>query len=145
MSSQAALRTLIPGRVVVVSNKVHRNALAIILQPHSLTKKSSLSTDPLDKVFTVLILTNKRGENMNAAQEMKMTAEDKETDPFITRKILTLDGVCAQLVEEIRASDIAFICNKHIKTEASKIIEDHKKRQLPRFRYVMIFICRLIF
>ena len=135
MGSQAALRALSPGRVIVVSNKVHQNSIGIILQQASLQHKTSLSKDPLDKLFTILVAVGNDRQNCDTVEEMKLSADDKITDPFISRKLAVLDGGFTQKVEEIRASDIAFIAAKQININPSKIIDDHKKRQIPRFRY----------
>ena len=138
MTSQVGQRALSPGRVIIVSNETHQNSLAIILQQSSMGQKTSLSKDPLDKLFTVLVLVNQGNQNSVKADEMKLTAEDKITEPFITRKLANFDGSCTQNVEEIRASDIAFISAKQIKTEPSKIIDDHKKREISRFRFEIL-------
>lgn len=132
MSSHAVTSVLAPGRVIVIANKTHRNALGMIL----LNQKTSPSKDPLDKLFTALILTSNSNRGNGTPVEMKPTAEDEITVPFITRKLSVYDGPCTQIVEEIRGSDIVFVVAKKIKTEASIIIDDHKKRQIPRFRYV---------
>ena len=134
MTSQAGIRSLSPGRVVVVANKTFRNSLAIILQQSSLRQQTSLSKDPLDKLFTVLILTSKQTKADEGNKDLKPTAQDVMTEPRVTRKLLTPDGMGTQVVQEIRGSDISFITTKQIKTDPARVIDDHKKREIPRFR-----------
>ena len=134
MASQAGMRALSPGRVVVLSNKMHRNSVGIILQQTSLQQRTSLSKDPLDKLFTVLVAASSCSVNYIATEELKLSADDKVTEPIISRRLAVFDDGFTQKVEVIRASDIAFIAAKQIKIDPSKIIDDHKKRQIPRFR-----------
>jgi len=134
LGSQAGQRALSPGRVIIIASTSHRNALAIILLQTSLQNKTALSKDPLDKLFTVLVPVNNSSAIHETTEEMKLASNDKITEPFISRKLATVHGGFTPHVEEIRASDIAFITAKQIKIDPSKIIDDHKKRQIPRFR-----------
>eukprot|EP00112_Aurelia_sp_Birch-Aquarium-sp1_P007962 Seg187.3 transcript_id=Seg187.3/GoldUCD/mRNA.D3Y31 product="Helicase SKI2W" protein_id=Seg187.3/GoldUCD/D3Y31 len=134
MTSQAGIRSLSPGRVVVVANKTFRNSLAIVLQQSSLRQQTALSKDPLDKLFTVLVLTSKNSKVDEGSKDLKPTAQDIVTEPRVTRKLFTPDGMGTQVVEEIRGSDVAFITTKQIKTDPARVIDDHKKREIPRFR-----------
>ena len=135
MASQAGQRALSPGRIVTIASKRHRNSLGIILLQASLQNKTALSKDPLDKLYTVLVPVNNSSEINEAAEDMKLASDDNITDPFISRKLAAVHSGFTPNVEEIRANDIAFITAKQIKIDPSKIIDDHKKRQIPRFRY----------
>ena len=143
MGSQAGQRALSPGRVIIIASTSHRNALAIILLQTSLQNKTALSKDPLDKLFTVLVPVNNSSAIHETTEEMKLASNDKITEPFISRKLATVHGGFTPHVEEIRASDIAFITAKQIKIDPSKIIDDHKKRQIPRFRYSIKLVCSI--
>eukprot|EP00794_Sanderia_malayensis_P015879 gene15879-17479_t len=134
LSSQAGLRSLSSGRVVVVCNKEHRNKLAIILQQSSLKQQSSLSKDPLDKLFTVLMMCDNGPTHVHCSSQLVLSAEDVETNPLVTRRLFVPENMASQIVCEVRGSDIAFITSKTIKTDSSRVIDDHNKRQIPRFR-----------
>jgi len=52
-----------------------------------------------------------------------------------TKRLFQPEGQCGQVVEEIIAADIEELINKTIKIDPEKIIDNHKKRLIPRFRY----------
>ena len=127
------MRALTPGRVLVIANNRFHNSLAVLLQQGNLKQRLEISKDPLDKLFTVLVLTLK--ENETTAQDgLRPTAADAVKNPVISRQLSTPVGAACQIVEEVRGSDIAYITTKQIKTDPTRIIDDHKKRQIPRFR-----------
>ena len=85
--------------------------------------------DPLEKLFTVLVLIDKYNSNNNNFRE-----NPKDEDPFVSKKLFRPDGPGSQTVVEIRGADISLITSRTAKIDGIRIIDDHKKRQMLRFR-----------
>ena len=139
---------MIPGRLVTISNGNHRNALAVILHEGTLDSTSKListntTNKPLEKTYLALLLCTKTYENNKLLDaSMKLDNDeiiDKEKqsrhcDIFLSKTLFIPKEQSGQVVEEILAGDIEEILNKCIKVDYTKIIENHKKRLIPRFR-----------
>lgn len=140
MNGQKSLTT---GRVILICNNNHSNTLGVILQHGGLESfakfSSSDSKDPLTKIYTVLILCNKSYEDKMIAEGGKKTLDASSNCEQIsnTNKLFQPEGQCGQIVEEIIAADISELINKTIKLDPDKIIDNHKKRIIPRFRLEM--------
>lgn len=117
--SSAGLRNLQPGRVLVVNNEKYKQALAV-----------SLKVDSSGKVAKILTLI--------MTEDVKY--EGREADhPFAPQRILlkTLfrpELSATQDITTIQAKDISYITTTKIDIKADRIIDDHNKRQIPRFR-----------
>jgi len=158
-SFPVTIKSLIPGRLVLITNNKHKNALAVILNvgdldgsSSKLTSTNSKSTNPLEKIFVVLILcsqTYEEGKTFDSLKQDSTTDKIKDTahartqendlfqnhsEQFLSKRIFEPVGKPGQTVEEVMAMDIADIINKTIKCDFEKVIENHKKRLIPRFR-----------
>ena len=139
---------MIPGRLVIVKNQHHSNSLAMILQVGSLSYSNKFTTqsdNPLEKIYVALILCDKSYEKQSLLDTFKQDdrnthelANDKDIEhvynTFLLKDIFKPNGQSGQVVEEVFAADISEILNKMLKLEYDKIIDNHKKRLIPRFR-----------
>lgn len=146
LSSNFARKNLSPGRVVVVNNQNHRNSLGVILQlgpidsKHS--KTSTTSSNPAEKIYTILLVCDKTYELRKMNQDGDESSDnitgtddlESHLEKFSSRSIFLPPDDSGQIVEEIGALEIEEIVDRMLNIEATKIIENHKKRSIPRFR-----------
>ncbi|XP_020373916.1 helicase SKI2W [Rhincodon typus] len=123
MESTSAVKTLSVGRVLVVKNQRHKNALGVILQ---------VCTDSSNRSFTTLVLSESRQEETGKDVEESPVAPTP--DYLLANKLFFPEGPCGHVVEKLTAKDIGSITVKTLRINADKIIDDYKKRQIPRFR-----------
>lgn len=106
----------------------------------------------MEKIFVVLVLCSQTYDEDKTFDSLKQDVKaDKAKDTaharsqekdlfqshseqFLSKKIFEPVGKPGQTVEEVMAMDIADIINKTIKCDFEKVIENHKKRLIPRFR-----------
>ena len=133
-----------PGRVVVIKNQNHLNALGVILHVGSLatsTKFSTTSREPLEKIYTILILCDKTYDSIEENSESKQRGNENvehHHSRFLSKDVFQPQGQNSQVVEEIYAASIVDIVNKMLKLDYVKLIDNHKKKLIPRFRYLVI-------
>ncbi|XP_055750670.1 SKI2 subunit of superkiller complex protein-like isoform X1 [Salvelinus fontinalis] len=120
LGSVNGLKALSVGRVVVVNNKQHFNALGVILQ---------VSSDSVNRTFTALIICEKGNEegggdspNGSAFPHLYNTA------------LFTPEGPCSHTVQKLKLQDISAITVKTLKVIPDRIIDNYNKRQQLRFR-----------
>ena len=58
----------------------------------------------------------------------------EEVQPFLKRRLFLPEKRCSHSIVQINGSEISAISVRQMKVDTSKIIDDHKKRMLPRFR-----------
>ncbi|XP_041868144.1 helicase SKI2W [Melanotaenia boesemani] len=121
LESVNGLKALSVGRVVVVNNKQHLNALGVILQ---------VSNDAMNRSFTALIICEKgneegegKGNNYTAFPHLYNTA------------LFIPDGPCSHTVQKLKLQDISGITVKTLKVIPERIIDNYNKRQQPRFKH----------
>lgn len=119
LESVNGLKALSVGRVIVVNNKQHLNALGVILQ---------VSNDSVNRTFTALIICEKgneegEGKNNNAFPHLFNTA------------LFIPEGPCSHTVQRLKLQDITAITVKTLKVIPDRIIDNYNKRQQPRFRH----------
>ena len=56
--------------------------------------------------------------------------------PVLEQYLFVPEGQCSQAVVSITVEDIAVVSSNVLKITAEKILDDVKKREQPRFRYV---------
>uniref|UniRef100_A0A4W4F3Q7 SKI2 homolog, superkiller viralicidic activity 2-like n=1 Tax=Electrophorus electricus TaxID=8005 RepID=A0A4W4F3Q7_ELEEL len=120
MESMSGLKALSVGRVVVVNNAQHLNALAVILQ---------VSSDAVNRVFTVLIMCEKGNEETKCAPEA-----GRGYTHLHSNRLFIPEGPCSHTVQKLKAQDITAITVKTLKVIPERIIDNYNKRQQPRFR-----------
>ena len=59
---------------------------------------------------------------------------DEDVQPFIKRRLFLPEGRCSNRIIQVNGNEISAISVRQMKVDTSKIIDDHKKRMLPRFR-----------
>ncbi|XP_050775554.1 SKI2 subunit of superkiller complex protein isoform X3 [Gopherus flavomarginatus] len=122
--SASGLKALAPGRVVIVSNRAHRNAVGVILQ---------VSSDAANRTFTTLVLCEKTPERGDTGGSSP-TPEVPFPDDLLLNKLFLPEGPCGHAVEQLGPCDLVALTGKTLRVNAERILEDVKKRQMPRFR-----------
>lgn len=121
LESVNGLKALSVGRVVVVNNKQHLNALGVILQ---------VSNDAVNRTFTALIICDKGNE------EGEGKGDDNAAFPHLYNTALFIpEGPCSHTVQKLKLQDITAITVKTLKVIPDRIIDNYNKRQQPRFRH----------
>ncbi|XP_037548858.1 helicase SKI2W [Nematolebias whitei] len=120
LESVNGLKALSVGRVVVVNNKQHLNALGVILQ---------VSSDAVNRTFTALVICEKGNEEGDG--------KGNDTAAFVHLQNTALfipEGSCSHTVQKLKLQDISAITVKTLKVIPDRIIDNYNKRQQPRFR-----------
>ena len=143
MSHPQALKMLVAGRVIIIDTREHVFTLAILLQSNSISTKN--------RTFTALILCEQKQDvewnrlNKSDDPEPQIYPEDGSpiVKPFRTNQLYRPEGPCPSCeIIKVKTADIFLLTTKTIKVNADRIIDDIRKRQQPRFRYVCeIIIC----
>ncbi|KAG8005225.1 Helicase SKI2W, partial [Nibea albiflora] len=121
LESVNGLKALSVGRVVVVNNKQHHNALGVLLQ---------VSSDSVNRTFTALIICEKGNEEA----EGKDNSSDDFSHLFNTALFIP-EGPCSHTVQKLKLQDISAITVKTLKVIPDRIIDNYNKRQQPRFKF----------
>ncbi|KAG7500884.1 helicase SKI2W [Solea senegalensis] len=119
LESVNGLKALSVGRVVVVNNKQHLNALGVILQ---------VSSDSVNRAFTTLIICEKGNE------EGEGKASNTSLPHLYNTALFVPEGPCSHTVQKLKFQDISGITVKTLKVIPDRIIDNYNKRQQPRFR-----------
>ncbi|GCB72592.1 hypothetical protein scyTo_0002073 [Scyliorhinus torazame] len=123
MESTSGFKALSVGRVLVVKTQRHKNALGVILQ---------VATDSTNRTFTTLVLSESRQEETE--KEVEALPMAPTPDQLLTNKLFLPEGPCGHTVEKLTTKQIGSVTVKTLRINADKIIDDFKKRQIPRFR-----------
>ena len=145
LGSSVAQKCLTPGRVILVTNENHHNALGVILKAGTLDSKfstSSSSKDPLEKKYIALLICDKiyelrcmNKEDLGPSASTQDNLDNKEyVKRFLSTDIYVPEDENGQIVEEITAVCIEEILDCSVTIDAAKIIDNHKRRLIPRFR-----------
>uniref|UniRef100_A0A3Q1J7A0 SKI2 homolog, superkiller viralicidic activity 2-like n=1 Tax=Anabas testudineus TaxID=64144 RepID=A0A3Q1J7A0_ANATE len=119
LESVNGLKALSVGRVVVVNNKQHLNALGVILQ---------VSNDSVNRTFTALVICEKGNEEGDGKGNTAL--------PHLYNTTLFIpEGPCSHTVQKLKLQDISAITVKTLKVIPDRIIDNYNKRQLPRFKH----------
>ncbi|XP_068431711.1 superkiller complex protein 2 [Clinocottus analis] len=119
LESVNGLKALSVGRVVLVNNKQHLNALGVILQ---------VSCDAVNRTFTALVICEKGNEEEGEKRNNTAFPHLYNTALFIP------EGPCSHTVQKLKLQDISAITVKTLKVIPDRIIDNYNKRQQPRFR-----------
>uniref|UniRef100_A0A8C8EVE9 SKI2 homolog, superkiller viralicidic activity 2-like n=1 Tax=Oncorhynchus tshawytscha TaxID=74940 RepID=A0A8C8EVE9_ONCTS len=120
LGSVNGLKALSVGRVVVVNNKQHFNALGVLLQ---------VSSDSVNRTFTALVICEKGNEEGGG------DSPNASAFPHLYNTALFLpDGPCSHTVQKLKLQDVSAITVKTLKVIPDRIIDNYNKRQQPRFR-----------
>ncbi|KAM5287211.1 superkiller complex protein 2 isoform 2-T2 [Hipposideros larvatus] len=124
MESVNGLKSLATGRVVVVQNQEHHNALGVILQ---------VSSNSASRVFTTLVLCDK--PMCEDPQERGLASSDVPyPDDLVGFKLFLPEGPCDHTVAKLQPGDVAAITTKVLRVNGEKILEDFSKKQQPKFK-----------
>ncbi|XP_068929383.1 superkiller complex protein 2 [Petaurus breviceps papuanus] len=124
MESVNGLKSLSVGRVVVVKNQEHQNALGVILQ---------VSSDTTNRFFTTLILCEKQPLE-RPLPGSSSSLDVPYPDDLVGHKLFLPEGPCDHTVAKLQPGDITAITAKMLRVNGERILEDFSKRQQPRFK-----------
>ncbi|XP_066938554.1 superkiller complex protein 2 [Macrobrachium rosenbergii] len=120
MGFPGAIKVLSSGRIIIISHDQYQFYLACLLK-----------VDPKDKTkLTVFILKDSKPSEKLSPDEIKMN----ECLIASQEGIEVLDETSEHDFLEISSQDIVAVTNKHIKIDGDKVIDNIKKRQIPRFK-----------
>uniref|UniRef100_A0A8C7UAF1 SKI2 subunit of superkiller complex n=1 Tax=Oncorhynchus mykiss TaxID=8022 RepID=A0A8C7UAF1_ONCMY len=120
LGSVNGLKALSVGRVVVVNNKQHFNALGVLLQ---------VSSDSVNRTFTALVICEKGNEEGGG------DSRNSSAFPHLYNTALFLpEGPCSHTVQKLKLQDVSAITVKTLKVIPDRIIDNYNKRQQARFR-----------
>uniref|UniRef100_A0AAQ5YMY3 SKI2 homolog, superkiller viralicidic activity 2-like n=1 Tax=Amphiprion ocellaris TaxID=80972 RepID=A0AAQ5YMY3_AMPOC len=122
LESVNGLKALSVGRVIVVNNKQHLNALGVILQ---------VSNDSVNRTFTALIICEKGNEEGDGGGHAALPHLYNTFDCFF---LCFSSGPCSHTVQKLKLQDIMAITVKTLKVIPDRIIDNYNKRQQPRFK-----------
>ncbi|XP_078061704.1 superkiller complex protein 2-like, partial [Mustelus asterias] len=91
-----------------------------------------VSTDSTNRTFTTLVLSESRQEETE--KEVEELPAAPTPDQLLTNKLFLPEGPCGHTVEKLTTKDIGSVTVKTLRINADKIMDDFKKRQIPRFR-----------
>ncbi|XP_052441008.1 helicase SKI2W-like isoform X2 [Carassius gibelio] len=120
LESVNGLKALSVGRVVMVNNSQHHNALGVILQ---------VSNDAVNRMFTALMICEKGNEEAAGDDQ-----SNKAFHPIYSSSLFIPEGPCSHTVQKLKLQDISAITTKTLKVIPERIIDNYNKRQQPRFR-----------
>ncbi|XP_071074504.1 superkiller complex protein 2 isoform X2 [Dasypus novemcinctus] len=124
VESVNGLKSLSTGRVVVVKNQEHRNALGVILQ---------VSSNSTSRVFTALVLCDK-ATSMDPQPGGPATPDVPYPDDLVGFKLFLPEGPCDHVVAKLPPGDVAAITTKVLRISGERILEDVSRRQQPKFK-----------
>ncbi|XP_027777724.2 superkiller complex protein 2 [Marmota flaviventris] len=124
IESVNGLKSLSTGRVVVVKNREHHNALGVILQ---------VSSNSTSRIFTTLVLCDKLVSE-DPQDKDPATPNVPHPDDLVGFKLFLPEGPCDHTVAKLQPGDVAAITTKVLRVNGEKILEDFSKRQQPKFR-----------
>ncbi|XFG13084.1 hypothetical protein AB1E19_016708 [Capra hircus] len=128
IESVNGLKSLSAGRVVVVKNQEHHNALGVILQ---------VSSNSTSRVFTALVLCDKPMSE-DPRERGPASPDVPYPDNLVGFKLFLPEGPCDHTVAKLQPGDVAAITTKVLRLNGDKILEDFSKRQQPKFKSEML-------
>ncbi|KAL2079886.1 hypothetical protein ACEWY4_023679 [Coilia grayii] len=120
MESVTGLKALSVGRVVIITNSQHLNALGVILQ---------VSNDAVNRTFTTLVICEKGNEEPTGEAQTSSSLSH-----LYSTTLFTPEGPCSHTVQKLKSQDISGITTKTLKVMPERIIDNYNKRQQPRFK-----------
>ncbi|XP_059736699.1 superkiller complex protein 2-like isoform X2 [Bos taurus] len=128
IESVNGLKSLSAGRVVVVKNQEHHNALGVILQ---------VSSNSTSRVFTALVLCDKPVSE-EPRERGPASPDVPYPDNLMGFKLFLPEGPCDHTVAKLQPGDVGAITTKVLRLNGDKILEDFSKRQQPKFKSEML-------
>ncbi|KAK3088659.1 hypothetical protein FSP39_022012 [Pinctada imbricata] len=130
LSHPAAIKCMTAGRVVIIDNNTHKYVLGVVLN-------SSVGRNK-ERNFTCLVICDK---NKSDSVQDKSGSENKKSEqsedlvmPVRKRQLYLPEGVPWHELVQVKSGDISTVTTKVVKVEADKVIDNVKKRQIPRFK-----------
>ncbi|XP_026955182.1 superkiller complex protein 2 isoform X3 [Sagmatias obliquidens] len=124
IESVNGLKSLSAGRVVIVKNQKHHNALGVILQ---------VSSSSTSRVFTTLVLCDKPMSE-DPQERGPASPSVPYPDDLVGFRLFLPEGPCGHTVAKLQPGDVAAITTKVLRLNGEKILEDFSKRQQPKFK-----------
>lgn len=120
LTHPGAVRALSPGRILVICYKQFQNALACLIK-----------VDPKDKTKMTVFMLKDTSVSDNISENELMIKQCLATSQ---EKISLIEKTSDHILMEVTTSSVSAITNKTLKIEGDKVIDNVKKRQIPRFR-----------
>jgi len=127
-SHPQAVKSMSPGRLIIVDMHKHRHTLALVLK--------SASTSRREKLYPALVITDDDANWLNYVQEN----DSKDSDWSLPRPVLpnrrlfVPQGKCGHELIDVSMKDIAIVTTEQLKLDTEAILENCKRRQIARFR-----------
>ncbi|KAM8952765.1 superkiller complex protein 2 [Pelodytes ibericus] len=120
------LKCLSAGRVIIISTEYHPWVPGVILQ---------VSSDASNRIYTTLVLCEKRRDGASAAAEKdKGGKKPAMPDDLLMGNVFKPEGPCDHKLLKLHSSDIIFVTGKTLRVHADKVLDDVIRCQTPRFR-----------
>ncbi len=117
------------GRVVRLCSPVYGHCLAVVLQQNASTKPG--------KTLSLLVLCESGIDDEVATASLFPADYVASVQPYTPcKELFSPSGVLSHTVVEVSASMLVSITTSVLKVEGRMILEEFKRRLIPRFRYV---------
>lgn len=123
LTHPAAIKSLVPGRVIIVNNAKHKHALGVVLKTPTGVKK---------KVVVSLVICEEVNKNVSET-ESKNLQDESYIQPIKKETLFHPEGQCGHVIEDLGAEDIFAITHTKITIKPDAIIDNYNKRKIPRF------------
>ncbi|WAR31042.1 SKIV2-like protein [Mya arenaria] len=140
LSHPAAIKALSPGRVVIVNTPTCSHVLGVVL-------KTGTTGANNERTFTVLVICDKNSNDASAKNSLSnfdsknrngvISDQSFSSDlvtPVLKKRLFQPEGACWHEIVQCRCENIVTVTTKTIRLDPEKIINDVKKREIPRFK-----------
>ena len=126
LSHPAAIKSLSAGRVIIINDVLRINVVAVVLS-------STVGTNS-ERTFTCLAICDKGGVTLSKEE----VAKSAKITPVLGNSLFIPEGPCWHELVQVKAENVSIVTTKTIRVDVDKIVNDVKKRQQPRFRWVIL-------
>ncbi|KAM3911682.1 superkiller complex protein 2 [Leptodactylus fuscus] len=125
VESMNGMKCLSAGRIIIISTEYHPWVPGVILQ---------VSSDATNRVYTTLVLCEKKQDGKTAPAERGEKNMAPCPDDLLMGKVFRPEGPCDYKLLKLRSSEILMITGKTLRVHADKVLDDVARSQTPRFR-----------
>ncbi|XP_053577924.1 SKI2 subunit of superkiller complex protein [Bombina bombina] len=127
VESVNGMKCLSIGRVIILSTDYNPWVPGIILQ---------VSSDATNRVYTTLVLCEKKKDGVTVQKEREQTGEKRAPTPddLLMGRVFKPEGPCGYKLLKINPSEIIMVISKTFRINADKVLDDVSRGQSPRYR-----------
>ena len=126
-SHPTLVKSLGPGRVVVVDAQHHRNTLGLILKGPTTSRR--------EKLYPTLVICEQNPVDDGWVEDKDSEESDWSLPrPVLTNQLFRPEGQCGQELLELGLKDFAVVTTTTLKVDTNAVLENCKRRQIPRFK-----------